>query len=220
MGKKVTGIILVFLGLGFFLQQADIIEFGQLASNYWPLVLIVVGVVQLLRNQVSYIGGIIMILVGGLLQANKLDILPNDLSGYIWPVVLILAGVWFLFSKIGNNMVEADEEDKLNNMAIFAGVETKNCSHQFKGGSVTAIFGGAEIDLRGAALSSEGATLELTAAFGGIAIRVPRDWRVVATGVPIFGGWENSTKIEGNELDIKTINIKCFAAFGGIEISN
>lgn len=222
-GKNTLGIILIILGLGFFLQQAEIIEFKDIIENYWPLVLVVMGCIQLLRKNVSFIGGIIMILIGALLQANISDTLPENLTGYIWPSILILVGLRFVFSTNRFNKFEkynVKDEDMVNSLALFSGVETKNNSQFFKGGYIAAFFGGAEIDLTKANLSQEGASLDLTAAFGGITIRVPYNWNVVATGVPIFGGWENKTKYEGTVNDAKTIYVKCFAAFGGIEIKN
>lgn len=222
-GKNTIGIILIILGLGFFLQQAEIIEFKEIIENYWPLVLVIMGCIQLLRRNVSFVGGIIMILIGGLLQANISDSLPANLTGYIWPSILILVGLRFVFSSNRFKQFEkynVKDEDMINNLALFSGVETKNNSQCFKGGNIAAFFGGAEIDLTKANLSREGASLDLTAAFGGITIRVPYNWNVVASGVPIFGGWENKTRYEGPVDDSKTIYIKCFVAFGGIEIKN
>ncbi|TCK98495.1 putative membrane protein [Natranaerovirga hydrolytica] len=220
LGNKIIGIILVFLGLGFFLQQANVIEFRELISVYWPIILIVVGVIQLLRKQVSIIGGAIMVIIGGIILGNRLEVLPNNLSHYLWPTILILVGIWFLASNFGENDKNVNTEDQISSMTIFGGIETKNASKNFKGGHITAVFGGGEIDLTQAQASEEGVTLELTTIFGGIDIRVPKDWKVVVTGVPIFGGWEDRTRPEGDETSFKTVNIRCFAMFGGIEISN
>jgi hypothetical protein len=70
-------------------------------------------------------------------------------------------------------------------------------------------------------LAQEGGVLDLAAAFGGIDIKVPNDWKVEVTGVPIFGGWTDKTHYtpqpDGRE---KILAIKCLAIFGGVEIKN
>ncbi len=68
-----------------------------------------------------------------------------------------------------------------------------------------------------------GASLDLAAAFGGVTIRVPENWKVRVSGLPLFGGWENSTKgSEVDDLDTEpwALDVKCLALFGGIEIKN
>jgi hypothetical protein len=63
--------------------------------------------------------------------------------------------------------------------------------------------------------------LDLLVAFGGIDIRVPQDWKVVTTGIPIFGGWENKTEsIENSQPEAPVLEVRCMAAFGGVEIIN
>ena len=66
-------------------------------------------------------------------------------------------------------------EPRLQRTAAFGGIRERVTSRDFSGGQVTAIFGGAEIDLRDAELAASGARLEVTAAFGGAAC--PPAWR-------------------------------------------
>ena len=44
----------------------------------------------------------------------------------------------------------------MNHITIFSGLKTNNLSQDFKGGSITAIFGGSDVDLRNAKLSDQG----------------------------------------------------------------
>ena len=59
---------------------------------------------------------------------------------------------------------------------------------------MTAVFGGANIDLTDATISAEGALIEITTIFGGVELRVPDNVVVEIKGVPIFGGWEDKTR--------------------------
>ena len=60
----------------------------------------------------------------------------------------------------------------------------------FRGGSVTAVMGGVELDLRKANLTST-AYLDVVAFWGGIEIKVPAGWTVDARVVPLMGAFEN-----------------------------
>ena len=71
--------------------------------------------------------------------------------------------------------------------------------------------------MRGTNISDGEAYVELTAMFGGINLLVPQDWKVEVTGIPIFGGWENKTILNTNP-DAPVLKVKCFVAFGGIEV--
>ncbi len=137
----------------------------------------------------------------------------------IVPIILIIVGIIFIFTRFkGKSSIH--HEEQLGHFVIFSGLETRNQAQSFKGGSVTAIFGGASIDLRDAVLSEEGAELELSAAFGGIELRVPEDWVVVATGLPLFGGWENKARFKTSDGTRPVLKINCLALFGGVEIKN
>ncbi|GFR36181.1 LiaF domain-containing protein [Thermobrachium celere] len=110
------------------------------------------------------------------------------------------------------------EDRYLDYFAILSSLDTVNVSNDFRGGSITAIMGGAEVDLSQCNIQTESAQLILTAIMGGIEIKLPREWRVIVTGVPILGGWENKTNTPYEYT--KTLYIKCTAILGGIEIKN
>ena len=84
-----------------------------------------------------------------------------------------------------------------------------------------AVFGGSEIDLRECRLDPAGATLDLTAAFGGIEVSVPLEWKVKMTGLPLFGGWDNKTQRRDQMAEGgPELRVRCVAAFGGVEVHN
>ena len=81
---------------------------------------------------------------------------------------------------------------------------------------MNAIFGGACLDLRNAAMSGN-IELVATAVFGGIDILVPANVRVMVNSVPIFGGVSN--KAANPVGDIKAVlHINATCMFGGIDI--
>lgn len=216
------GIVLILLGIGFVLDQTQVISFGETFGTFWPVLLIMVGIGHLVRKNASYVWGTILVLVGVLFQLQELDLLPVDFHALLWPSIIIIVGLSLLLPRGDIRRKAAmDSSESFQHTAVFSGVDAASDSASFKGGAVSAVFGGADIDLTQAQLDPEGAYLELTAVFGGIDIRVPRDWRVQVTGVPVFGGWD--AKVE-NRVDKNAegpvLRIHCTAMFGGIDIKN
>jgi predicted membrane protein len=213
--RSIIGLLLIVLGAAFILNNYfDIFDsFG----SWWPLLLILIGLVQLLKRASSVFGGLLLIAVGLLFLGKNLNFIPGRL---IFPLILICIGLFFIFSRIGGTRQE--NADYIRYFTLFSGLETNNQSQNFKGGSVAAVFGGSEIDLREARLSDQGAVLELTAMFGGVDLIVPKHWKVEVSGMPIFGGWENKAVYEGGSADdhVQVLKVNCTAVFGGITIRN
>ena len=107
----------------------------------------------------------------------------------------------------------------LSAMAILGSVEQRNNSQDFRGGSVTAVMGRCEIDLRSAAIAADReAVLEVFAMWGGIEVRVPPDWTVISQVDPIMGGYEDDT--EKPKEETKRFIIRGPVIMGGIEVTN
>lgn len=208
-GKYFWGIILILVGAGFLLEQFEIITFGDILSIYWPSIIILFGVAGLFDRRSSKFGSLLLIIIGGLLQIDRLDLIEGSAFKLFWPVILILIGLKIIFGR-GSIVIDTDNtvknntekktnfkgnitlEDSIDEFAMMSGIETNNQSQQFKGGRTTAIM-------------------------GGIDIFVPDDWRVEVSGTPILGGWSNKTKYN-TDLNSPVLKIKCFIMFGGIEV--
>src|SRR5699024_5820147 len=95
--KSWVGLVLLVLGFWYLLADADILEFSEILSTWWPLVLITIGVVQLLSRSIAPFSGILFIAIGGLFLINEL--VDVHLAAYIWPLSLIIVGLTFIFSR-------------------------------------------------------------------------------------------------------------------------
>jgi hypothetical protein len=83
----------------------------------------------------------------------------------------------------------ADAQDTLNIFVVMGGMKRNSTSQHFRGGEVTAVMGGAQLDLRQATIPpGEEAALDIFAVMGGCEIKVPPSWTVVTPIVPIMGG--------------------------------
>jgi predicted membrane protein len=216
------GIVILVIGLLFLLNNIGILDIG-FGSIWLPLLLIVIGLWQVVgRAHRRTFGPILLISLGLLWLLNNLGILEWSV---LWPFLLILIGVWFLFKKTihlpfrGKNT----SQDEINLFALFGGSETKVESQKFRGGNATAVFGGIDVDLREAGLAegdSPQAEIDVTAIFGGAEIRVPENWSVIIRGTPILGGIEDARKGSSpkSSENPPTLLVRAFVMFGGIEV--
>ncbi len=217
-GRTLAGSVLLLFGLALLGEQLGVVDVGRLLSTWWPLLLVGVGGVKLITG--TPIGGSVLLLAGLLFQARALEMLPGSFFDYFWPLVLVAGGVWLIASR-GGGEPTTSTEDEIRHFVAFGGLETRNESQDFRGGSITAMFGGLELDLRGAKISGDRAVLETTTMLGGAEIRVPKEWRVVVSGTPLLGGWENTTEHRPDaEGRSPTLELTGLSILGGVSISN
>lgn len=212
-----TGIIILAIGVGALLGALNLIPFWSWFSNLWPILVIVAGLFVLLGDfRRNYIWGIAIILVGVLLQLKAAGVVDFNFFSLIVPIGLIAAGLTVLLHVQNRPSIKAGSNDVDDISVIFSGSESKNKSANYQGGRITAIFGGAVLDLRDAKIQKE-AVLDVFTVCGGVEIRVPRDWKVISKAAPIAGGVENRS--EGNE-DHKgpVLIVTGTVALGGVEI--
>jgi hypothetical protein len=107
----------------------------------------------------------------------------------------------------------------LNTFVMWSGLERKVSSQEFRGGDVTAIMGGAEIDLRQARLAGGEAVVEVLVLWGGVDFFVPADWKVTVEAMPLLGGIEDSTRLTAGETRGHLV-IRGLVMMGGVEVKN
>ena len=112
-----------------------------------------------------------------------------------------------------------DADATINAVGVLGGVGRKSAARDFRGGSLTAILGGCEIDLRNASIASGEAVIDAFALWGGVEIRVPRDWLVVSKGLPLLGGFVDSSTPPPAPAT-KVLVVRGMAVMGGVEIKN
>jgi predicted membrane protein len=215
--RVITGIIITAIGVSALLGALNIFPFWETFGSWWPTLVILGGIFVLIGDfRRNYIWGIVLLIIGVLLLLKTQGVLDFNLFSLIVPIIIIAGGLSVLLHTKNRSSIDTSSNNADDIAVIFSGSETKNKSKSYEGGKVTAIFGGAVLDLRDAKLSSQ-ATLDIFALCGGIELRVPRDWKVVSKIAPIAGGVEN--KSEGSD-DHKgpTLVLTGTVTFGGVEI--
>lgn len=222
--RVIIGFLFIILGVGFLLEKLDVVDFTDVLSDWWALIFVLIGLVQLLKRQRgSALPGLFFILLGVFLIGRK--VADVNVLEYFWPILIIVLGFLFIFRKRKDRRPgwkkQLESKHILKNTSVFSGSDIRSNSQKFEGGEVTAVFGGAKIDLRDVKLVEYGAHLEFNAVFGGITLMVPRDIQIEASGTPLFGGWEDKTsnQYQAGE-NIPTLHVTCNPLFGGIEIRN
>ncbi|HUO84968.1 MAG TPA: DUF5668 domain-containing protein [Thermoanaerobaculia bacterium] len=85
--RLIAGVVLITVGLIFFLEKLD---FGVLFRDYWPLILVGIGLVRI-GDAESRGSGLWMIGVGAWLQVSELELWGLDYSTS-WPLLIIFIG--------------------------------------------------------------------------------------------------------------------------------
>lgn len=214
--RIITGIAIVAVGIGFLLDSFNIIEFGSLVKEWWPLAVIFAGFVILLNDVRSYLWALVVMGLGVLLQLRELGITDVNPWQLFWPAIIIVVGLSVLFTR--GPRIRASKTERDDVTAILGGSDQKNTSEDFKGSKLTAVLGGAKLDIRKATIKKE-ATIEVFAFCGGIELIVPRDVTVRNKTSAILGGVEDKSEREGGK-NAPILYIVGDVIMGGVEIKN
>ena len=112
-------------------------------------------------------------------------------------------------------------KDIIEEVCVFSGGGRSITSDNFKGGEITCIFGGSEINFRHASLSPGENIIDVTCIFGGVTLYVPEDWTVVSEVTSVFGGFGDKraeSKLSFATNPEKMLYIRGVVIFGGGEI--
>jgi len=191
-GFRSAGWFIPVLIGGAFLANEYFLD-GQLRKHLWPLILIAIGIIFILRPR----------------RMSCRDRWKARNTGDMAPVQPMADDASY------------SQDDFLDTTAIFGGTKKIILSKNFKGGDIVNVFGGSEINLAQADMINE-ATIEVTTIFGGATLVVPSNWSVKSEAVTIFGGIQDKRSISpvSEAGPNKVLVIKGTVIFGGIEIKS
>jgi predicted membrane protein len=208
----------------------------------WPCILIGVGIVIGFQHNFRNISWLILIIIGCFLLVDR-QMPELQLHHYLYPGLIICLGLFFIFRRRNDHWVRQRQEWKnswrnssqnlgrgvdissndgeyLDSTSIFGGVKKVILSKNFKGGDITCLMGGAEIDLSQADIQAS-VTLDITQVFGGTKLVIPGNWNVKTDITSIFAGIEDKRAIQPTITDPnKILVLDGTSVFGGIEITS
>jgi predicted membrane protein len=227
--RSLLGFVLVLVGTALLLRYLDLIPWNLPHYVFsWKSLLILLGIVLITSEKNKTTGTILLVIGSVFLLADIFDQEFWEVVRFVVPLVLIIAGVAILIRRQSyskdeiNQTGEKNSADVINDVSVFGGGEKKILSKNFKGGQLTAIFGGSEIDFRKAELAEGVNAIDLLCIFGGVSMRVPEGWHVKTEVNAIFGGFSDERSFmdhpEENTEPKKVLYIKGLVLFGGGEL--
>ena len=222
--RATPGIILIFIG-GFFL-------FPQILGGMWP------GLQDILdtRNLFWYL----LLIVIGISLILKRHGSMRHRHHHEWHRHLRhrYRGHWEMpdhgfgveptdEAESGNNAENTreagyDVDDYIDEVSIFSGSEKTVTSKDFKGGKITCVFGGCEVDLTKASLAPGIHEIEVLTLFGGWSLITPPNWKIKNEATTLFGGFSDSRKFSADAVkdDTRVLVIRGNILFGGGELKS
>lgn len=221
--RLLLGVALLLLGAVWLLDEINLIPgyFTYYILN-WRTLLIAIGaflVVQ--RDRVT--PGLILIGLGTFFWLRRFDLFILD-WGILLPVALIFIGIALIVGRSVRQSGSSEENEKrdfIDDFSLLGGRERTINTQSFRGGKVTAIFGGSQIDMRNAELADGENYLDVFIMFGGTSIVVPPDWNVNVEVFSVLGGFGDKrySAVKVVPDPNKTLIIKGMVMFGGGDVS-
>lgn len=223
VNRILWGFVLVGVGVVLGLHVMDILPFDIFFDGWWTLIIIIPSFISLF-SQRDKTPGIVGMVAGVLLLLGSRDIIDfKMLAKLIGPILIVVIGFCLIFKDAFNkNAKEAIKRIKARNFpkkkctAVFGGRNAAFAGEPFYGADAVAVFGGLEVDLRGAVIT-EDIIINVGAVFGGIDIFLPVNVNAELCVTPVFGGAGNKT---GRPFTpgIPTVFINGVCAFGGVDV--
>ena len=215
--RLVVGLAILAIGVVAWLDRLDRIDANDFLQ-WWALVLIALGLAHLPQRRWVAAG---IYLVLGIVFLPPLPFLPQfrlaELLG-LWPLLITAGGVSLVMQALRPAAKDLPGSGAFHAFAWMGGNVRTIASEDFLGGDAVVVMGGCEIDLTNAHITQE-AVIDLLAFWGGIEIRVPKNWIIENHLNLLLGGMgvrgENPRDGDGPRLVIRGS-----AIMGGVEIRN
>jgi predicted membrane protein len=223
----IPGLVLIVWGELLFLREIGVLDRSLRVMDFWPLILIGLGLAILLsrrRHFGSVLVGLAVTLLGASLLAQRLGYGLG--VAHLWPILFVVAGIAVIWKGFTRRHVHefADEQvsaDELQRSVSMGGLALVVDSQRFRGGSLSVTMGEIRADLRRAALAAEEATLDLSVTMGGIELYVPSNWQVMNDVSPFMGTVEDKTDPRPDAAGVqRRIILRGKVTMGAVTIKN
>ncbi len=232
-----VGVVLIFIGALFLLVNFTGFSIGF--GNWWPAILIVAGLLDLLFNRRRWFRGAGTLIIGALFFMDTLDVWDVPWQ-FLWPVPILIVGLSIILgasrgrsrraTALGGGATDsgpgatdaatdaAAAADGIDVNATFGERKQAVSGENFPGGRINAVFGSAQVDLTQAGLANGEATINASAVFGSVVIRVPADWAVDLRAGATMGEVADKRPQPAPDSPKATLTVTGSVTFGSIEI--
>jgi predicted membrane protein len=219
-GRLLFGTLVAALGIVFLLDSAGLVDAGDVIAGWWPIAIVALGVFQMTANRRTRRSAVVLIVVGFGLLAVTSGVLGSDAWKYLWPATLVLIGLWILLGWGKRYGLRPSDDEEVDGIAVLGSARLATRSQTFRRASLTSILGGVTLDLTEALPVAGGANVSITAILGGASVLVPRGWLVEIRGLPLMGGWDDTTDRAAVGPGAPRLEIQVLVALGGVEVKH
>ena len=216
-----VGLLVITVGVVLTLDNLGMLE-AERFLRFWPAALVALGLIKIWNSRDGVggsFGGFIFVVIGSWLLLEHTSLVRVSFWE-MWPALLVVFGLFLVWQGVSGrrHRTAGDSHAHVSATALLGGVSRGNNSATFRGGDLTAVMGGCEIDLRHASIDGE-AVIDVFAMWGGIEIRVPPDWTVISQVTPVLGGVEDKTR-PPTGVSRHRLLLRGFVVMAGVEIKN
>src|SRR6187402_939299 len=162
------GLCILLLGVFLVLDRLDIVAASQ-TLRYWPIGLIILG-------------------LSVIIQAARGDA-GQVRSSVPWGAIFLLLIAGFVGTRVFERQNAAPETAESTSIFAVLGGDRRSAGPNFRSASITAVMGGAQLDLRTAEPGpGQEITVDVFNVMGGSVIYAPVDWIVDVRAVAVMGG--------------------------------
>ncbi len=219
--RAILGLILVIVGFALIAANFNLFPGGLRHIVFsWQALLILLGLFFLLSRE-AHATGWILIGIGGFFMIPQFWNVPWGWHELFWPAMLLGLGAILIVRGVSKRQDPIDNSvDYIDDVSIFGGGDRVISTQNFKGGRVTAIFGGSKYNMTHAQLAKGRSEIDLFTMFGGCKFIIPPDWEIKIEVSSIFGGFSDKRALRKDDPrdPSKELIIKGIAIFGGGDI--
>ncbi len=216
----VVGALLIAGGVIYALNVFGVADISFSLDGWWTLFIIIPCLSGLLSGN-DKLGSFAGLCIGVLLLLAARDVFDFSL---VWklivPVIIVVIGIKFIAKSLGTakERPTTDNADNRNELvAVFTSQKANYGDKEMSAAKVGAIFGGAECNLKNAAIV-DGCTIDVMCIFGGVDILLPENVIIKNNSFCLFGGISDKRAVQSADSERVTLVINGFCMFGGVDI--
>jgi len=180
----------------------------------------------------NFLWGFVLIIVGGLILLDNLEILEFwESLGMLWPVILIIVGLWIIYKRSEGEPSRVGISPKQKKLSQGFGdliIDAKDMDPD--GLNLSSGFGDVEVNLTKARLEEKEHVINISSGFGDVRVMLPQDVPVSAWGKSLAGkidilgrradglGNNLAHKDENYDTSTKKVRINAKLGFGDIRV--
>jgi predicted membrane protein len=240
--RVILGLAIIAAGILFTLDNLHVVDVEHYI-DYWPAVIILVGLVHLGQDRTfgGLIWSLVLVIGGAWILADNLGFVTIS----IWklsPLLLVALGasiIWRAFSGptvrvvtsatiIGGRALDGTAGDAaagrgdayIKGTAIMGAFERTSAASDFRGADLVSIMAGCKLDLRQAVIAGPEAVIDVLVIMGGVELRVPPTWTVHVEVTPLLGGVTDQTRPAPGVVATQRLVVRGTVFMGGVEIKD